>query len=321
MNNFRFTAQNKIRLDEFLRIELPKALKKEISNSKIRRLILSGNVYVKSNQIRNPAFILFPSSNIDVSVDEGKLFFEKTPDDIKYDVSEKDVLYEDEFIILVNKPPFFPTEAGMVGSRDNLHAAIVRYLHGKKPELRNPPYAGIMHRLDRETSGVILFTKSREANKNSHDMFESHTARKTYIALVSQKGNGKVKENFSVEMKMVRISGKTQAAKWGEDQRNGQDSRTDFKILKRFEKNEKTYFLVECKPLTGRTHQIRVHLSSVNLPIVGDELYGGENANRIHLHANSLEFPHPISNEKMKIEANIIEDNFSFKFPLSTFNL
>ena len=309
-----------MRLDELLRNELPRALKKEISNSKIRRLIISGNVFLGTSQIRAPGVTVGPNSKISVRVDEEKLFFEKAVDDIHYDVTKKDVLFEDDAIIMVNKPPFFPTEAGMVGSRDNLHAAVIRYLHGKNPGLKNPPYAGVMHRLDRETSGVILFTKARAANKGCHEMFENHTAQKIYLALASNIGGARLKDEFSVSMKMGRVSGKTRAAKWGEV-KDGLDSKTEFRILEKFKKNGREYILLECKPLTGRTHQIRAHLSSLALPIVGDELYGGEKFSRTLLHADSLSFFHPISGEKLKIESPRGKNDYFFSDLQLFFNI
>ncbi len=302
--------KQKIRLDEYLREELPKIIDSQISNSKIRRLIVSGSVFVNSRQIRIPAFILFPNSSISVSVDSDKLFFEKQPDDIDFEVTEKDVLFEDESIIVVNKPPFFPTEAGMVKSRDNLHAAVVRFLFARQkitnPNMKNPPYVGIMHRLDRETSGVILFTKARSVNAKCHEMFESHTARKIYRAVVTNQACrfdlAKLPKNFSVEFPMGRISLKSQAAKWGRVPCDGQDSKTDFSVLCQKKIGNLDVFCVECRPLTGRTHQIRVHLSSVGLPIIGDELYGGVDFKRIMLHASTLTFPHPVTGEFMTIE-------------------
>ncbi|MDE7384003.1 MAG: hypothetical protein K2M99_09005, partial [Treponemataceae bacterium] len=160
--NFTFFAQNKIRLDELLRSELPRAIendqKNALSHSKIRRLILSGSVFVDGVQIRRPAYVVFKDSKVNVLFDEAKFFFEKQPSDVNFVLSEKDVLFEDAFFILVNKPAFFPVEEAFSGAqkRNNLHDEVVRYMHSKNPDLRNPPYCGVMHRLDRETSGVIL---------------------------------------------------------------------------------------------------------------------------------------------------------------------
>ena len=144
-----------------------------------------------------PSFSLRPGSEVKVIIDEEKLFFEKQPDDIDFELSPKDILFEDESIIVVNKPTHFPTEAGMVGSRDNLHAAVVRFLFERQiiehPNAKNPPYLGIMHRLDRDTSGVILFTKTRSVNAACHEMFENHTARKAYNAVVCVKAFEKQK--------------------------------------------------------------------------------------------------------------------------------
>src|SRR5574344_1181329 len=176
------------RLDMFLRGKLPEYIpggKDACSNSKIRRLIVAGAVNVNGRQIRIPGFELRRGASIDASVDEDKFFFENQPDDIQFELTEKDVLYEDDVLIVVNKPAFFPTEATITGNRDNLHDAVVRYLWQKNPQLRNPPYAGIMHRLDRETSGVILFTKTRAVNKKVFEMFEQHTAHKVYRAVCS----------------------------------------------------------------------------------------------------------------------------------------
>ena len=170
-----FSTEKKIRLDEFLRQELPARIGEEISNSKIRRLIVAGAVSVNGRQTARPSFELRGKSEITVELDREKLFYEKQPDDIAFEVTPADILYEDDNLIFINKPAFFPVEQTITQNRDNLHDAVVRYLWSKNPALRNPPYVGIMHRLDRETSGVILFTKTRTVNKQISDIFQSHT--------------------------------------------------------------------------------------------------------------------------------------------------
>lgn len=291
-----FATNEKIRVDEFLRRELPVKLKDsktgDISNSKIRRLIVSGCVKVNGRECVRPAFELRGRSSIEVVFDSDKFFYEKQPDDIEFEVTDKDVLFEDENLIFINKPSLFPVEQTITGNRKNLHDAVVDYLWKRNPELRNSPYVGIMHRLDRETSGVILFTKNRPANKPVHDMFESHEFTKEYYALccVESGKSYKTGVRFTVEGYMNRISGKSQAGKWGfvPESKGGLYSKTDFEVVKSGNFKGKTCVLVHCSLYTGRTHQIRVHLSSKGLPLLGDELYGGMSADRIYLHAARL---------------------------------
>lgn len=336
---YSFFSDKKIRLDDFLRNALPSKLSEpeNASNSKIRRLIVSGSVSVNGMKIRRPAFLLRGKSEIRVFIDEAKFFYEKTPDDIKFEVSEKDVLFEDEYLIIVDKPSRFPTEETIVGSekRDNLHSAVVRYLWRKNPSLRNPPYAGIMHRLDRETSGVILFTKSRSVNKKIQAMFENRGFRKIYVALceitnesrncsscgsgfpfgngfcegrkLSEENGFSAGKNFSVEMFMNRVSPKTRSAKWGfvPEEKGGLYSRTDFSVLEERLFEGKKCVLVQAELFTGRTHQIRVHLGSRGLPVLGDVLYGGSDAERIMLHSLNLEFFHPVTGKLVSVSAEV----------------
>ena len=290
-----FTTEQKIRLDEFLRKVLPecKQLKgQELSNSKIRRLIVAGAVSVNGRSVARPAFELRGKSEVSVALDVEKFFFEKQPDDVKFEVTETSVLYEDENLIFIDKPAFFPVEQTITGNRANLHDAVVDYLWKKNPSLRNPPYVGIMHRLDRTTSGVIVFTKTRSVNNAVSELFQSHNLTKEYLAVVEDKGKLKEGDSFSVEMFMGRITGKSQQGKWGQlpESRGGQFSRTDFRVLRTLTIEKRSCLLIQCSLHTGRTHQIRVHLSSQGLPILGDELYGGKAAKRLYLHASHLVF-------------------------------
>lgn len=302
-----WTANEKKTLNEFLRQKIPELLEGEISNSKIRRLIVSGAAYINSKQCRIPSFKINSGSTIKVLIDKDKFFFEKQPEDADFELTENDVLFEDEYLIAINKPPFLPTEQTITGQRKNAHDCTVEYLWKKNPSLRNPPYVGIMHRLDRETSGILLFTKSRSVNKDISEMFKNRGIKKIYRAVCT----GKIPEQkeFTVENFIARISPKSSACKMGivPESKGGLFAKTDFKII-----SEKNGFIqIDCQLHTGRTHQIRVQLSSLNLPISGDELYGGIKSDRIKLHARKMEFVYPVSKEKITIESEIPKDFFS----------
>ncbi len=299
----QFVSEKNVRLDEFLRTELPSAIKNNepqqvFSNSKIRRLILAGAVFVNGRCVLRPAFELRGRSCVSVRFDSERFFFEKQPDDVAFELTAADILFEDENLIFLNKPARFPVEQTITGNRNNLHDALVDFLWRRTPSLRNAPYVGIMHRLDRTTSGVILFTKTRAVNTAISQIFQNHNLTKTYFAVVEEKKSGgnkkafEVGESFSVKMFMGRVTGKSQQGKWGEvsQLRGGQFSHTDFKIVRKLRVEGRACLLLECNLHTGRTHQIRVHLASRNLPIVGDTLYGGLEATRLYLHSARLSF-------------------------------
>lgn len=288
--NIDLKSETTIRLDEFLRKELPGKIDGECSNSKIRRLIIAGCVFVNDRSVTRPAFELRGKSKVAVKFDFDKFFFEKQPDDIKFEVTDESVIFETEELIFINKPAFFPVEQTITGNRDNLHDAVVRFLWKRNPELKNPPYVGIMHRLDRETSGIILFTKTRSVNKEISDLFQSHEFIKKYDAVVEQKKGLSVGKKFTVEKFIGRISGKSQKGKWGTlaESKGGQYSKTEFTVEKEIIVENKKCFLITCNLFTGRTHQIRVHLSEAGFPILGDELYGGSLAKRLYLNSKEL---------------------------------
>lgn len=236
-------ANKKKTLNEFLRQKIPELLEGEISNSKIRRLIVSGAAYINSKQCRIPSFKINSGSTIKVLIDKEKFFFEKQPEDADFELTENDVLFEDEYLIAINKPPFLPTEQTITGQRKNAHDCTVEYLWKKNPSLRNPPYVGIMHRLDRETSGILLFTKSRSVNKDISEMFKNRGIKKIYRAVCT----GKIPEQkeFTVENFIARISPKSSACKMGivPESKGGLFAKTDFKII-----SEKNGFIqIDCQ--------------------------------------------------------------------------
>jgi len=309
---FRYAERTPVRLDDFLLAALPVELVRipdapVMSKSKLRRLVVAGAVSVNGRQTRNMAQNLAAGTKIAVRFDTEKFAFEKQPDDIAFELTAERILFEDELVIVVDKPAGFPTEATMVASRDHLHAAVARYL--ARRDGVESPYVGLHHRLDRETSGVILFTKDRAANPAVHNMFLEHKAQKTYQALAVRPAK-MPKTVFTVENDLGRITAKSAAGKWGAVKMGGDRAVTGFRILE----TGKRALLVEAVPLTGRTHQIRVHLAGEGLPILGDTLYGGPSVSgslrfpRVMLHARTLAFPHPADGRIVSASAPLPAD-------------
>ena len=222
-----------------------------------------------------------------------------------------EIIYEDKDIIVVNKPKgmvVHPANGNPDGTLVNAIMAICKdSLSGIGGELR----PGIVHRLDKDTSGVLIVAKNDKAHINMSEQIKEHQVEKTYIALV----RGIVKENeASINMPIGRSE---KDRKKMDVKKNGKSAITHFKVLERFPKHNCT--LLEIKIETGRTHQIRVHLSHIGYPVIGDEVYSsGKNEWNVKgqcLHAKSLKFKHPITNKEMFLEAkipdylkNIIED-------------
>jgi len=262
----------------------------EITRTAAQRLIEQGNILVNGEKKKTA----YKVSNGDIVTIE-----KEKPKEIELKAQNIpiDIVYEDDDIIVVNKPKgmvVHPANGNPDGTLVNAIMAICKdSLSGIGGEIR----PGIVHRLDKDTSGLLIVAKNDKAHVNMSEQIKNHEVKKTYIALV----RGVVKENeATIDMPIGRS---TSDRKKMAVIKTGRNAVTHIKVLKRYNK----YTLLQVNIETGRTHQIRVHLSHIGYPIVGDYTYSnGKNEFGVVgqcLHAKCLEFKHPITGAEMKLEA------------------
>ena len=268
--------------------------KSEYSRAMIQKMMDNGNILVNGKKVK---------VSYKVQADYEITKKEQAAKEISLEAQDIpiEVLYEDNDIIVVNKPKgmvVHPANGNPDGTLVNAIMSICKdSLSGIGGEIR----PGIVHRLDKDTSGALIVAKNDKSHIKMSEQIKNHEVEKTYIALVK----GFVKENeATIDMPIGRSlkDRKKMAVR-----KEGKNAVTHFKVIERFP----NYTLLEVKIETGRTHQIRVHLSEIGYPIVGDEVYSnGKNEWKIHgqcLHAKSLKFKHPITEKEMCIEAPIPE--------------
>lgn len=219
------------------------------------------------------------------------------------------VIYEDEHFLAINKQAGMVVHPGAGTAEDTLVHALLAHCAGQLSGVGGVERPGIVHRLDRETSGVIVAAKTDEAHRALSAQFAERSLHKEYLALVQGKPellsgiiNRPIGRNPGQRHKMAVI----------EDEKKGKHARTDWEILETF---EEVATLVRCKIHTGRTHQIRVHLKSLGHILLGDVVYGWKpiaemtrQPERVMLHAEHLVIKHPISGEPMDLRAPIPDD-------------
>lgn len=265
---------------EFAARSLPKTIYK--------RSLHAGRVYVNGRRAEGGRGHVKAGAVVDVYVPVDDL--RARPAEV---VGPLRVLYEDESIICFDKPTGLPTQPTVDQKRANLYDLARAQLGGA--------YLGLHHRLDRDTSGVILFTRDTKYNKRVAEQFSSHKASKLYAALVHgrlPRPKGRL-ESF---LAAVGKSGKIQ--KFGSVKSGGKKAITEFSVLE----STARFTLLEVGIATGRTHQIRVHLSEEGHPVVGDSLYGSPEKfygtyARHMLHAHALTIEHPVTGNSLRIES------------------
>lgn len=266
----------------------------EITRTSAQRLIEQGNILVNGKKQK----VSYKVSDGDIITIE-----EVKPQEIELKAQEIpiEIIYEDTDIIVVNKPKgmvVHPANGNPDGTLVNAIMAICKdSLSGIGGEIR----PGIVHRLDKDTSGLLIVAKNDKAHVNMSEQIKNHEVKKTYLALV----RGCIKENeATIDMPIGRSNSDRKKMAVN---KNGKNAVTHIKVLKRYDK----YTLLEINIETGRTHQIRVHLSHIGFPVIGDYIYSnGKNEFGVVgqcLHAKELEFKHPISGDEMKLQAPLPE--------------
>lgn len=283
------------RLDVFLTRMQP-----EFSRSHIQKLIASGLAAVNQN-IRRGNFKLKPADNVELEIPEPENA-EILPEELPLDI-----LYEDRDIIVINKARGMVVHPAAGVYSGTLVNALMHHcddLSGINGEIR----PGIVHRLDKDTSGVMVAAKNDQAHLSLAKQIQEKSAFRIYQAVVW--GNIK-EESGTIHGDIGRHP--ADRKKMAIVKENGKPATTHFRVLERF--GEQT--LVECRLETGRTHQIRVHMTYIGHPVVGDPKYGTDRHGRIRggftirgqaLHSEILELTHPVTGERMTFKAPVPDD-------------
>ena len=278
------------RIDSFIPM-----VQEDISRSMVQKIIEKKNIKVNGKETKH-SYKLKLNDEIEIFVPEAKEINLKAQD------IPLNVIYEDNDIIVINKPKGMVVHPANGNPDGTLVNAVMNKCKDSLSGIGGEIRPGIVHRLDKDTSGAIIVAKNDKAHIALSEQLKNHEVKKTYLALV----RGIIKENeATINMPIARS--KKDRKKMDVD-KDGKEAITHFKVLGRY-KNK--YTLLQINLETGRTHQIRVHLSHIGYPIIGDEVYSnGKNEWNVSgqcLHAWKLEFIHPITGKKISLEAEIPE--------------
>lgn len=223
-------------------------------------------------------------------------------------ITENDILYEDNHLIAINKRSGDIVQVDETGD-EPLDEKVKKFLAAKynKP---NGAFLGVIHRLDRPVSGLILFAKTSKALERMNAIFKNREVRKTYFAVVRHKP---IRPEGNLVHWLIKNPNKNLVTAYNKEVEGSQRSELDYKLIGELG----GFYLLQVNPLTGRSHQIRVQLSTMDCPIVGDNKYGyprGSRKGSICLHARKLEFIHPIKKEPIAIFAPLPIDGFWERF-------
>ena len=267
-------------------------LEQEMSRETIQRMIKTGKILVNNKQEK---------ASFKTTVGDLITLEEEIPEEIELKPQEMplDIIYEDDDMLVINKEKGIVVHPGNGNPDGTLANAVMAKCKGSLSGIGGKIRPGIVHRIDKDTSGLIIVAKNDTAHINLSKQIQDRKVKKTYIALV----RGVIKENeATINMPIGRSSKDRKKMAVTKD---GKEAITHFKVLKRYN----GFTLLEVKLETGRTHQIRVHLSEIGYPIVGDEVYSnGKNPFGVKgqmLHAEKLELKHPRTGKDLTFEAPV----------------
>lgn len=243
---------------------------KEISRSRWQKYIKDSRVSINGKTITTPSYEIDDKAIIDI----------KLPEEKKFEKEKLDILYLDDNVIVINKPAGILTHAKGAESDE---FTVADFFKRYSTYALDTNRAGIVHRLDRDTSGVIIGARNNETANLLKKQFAKRLTKKTYIAITT--GIPKL-EKARIDLPIARNPKKPATFKVSS---NGKVAITDYKVLK----TNENYALIELMPKTGRAHQLRVHLNYINCSILGDKVYGAKKADRMYLHAEKLEITIP----------------------------
>ena len=289
-----------VRLDRFLREKSG-----VLSRTRARDLLSAGGVSINGRRVKIASRPLRAGDRVEVHPLTDSRRSTAPPG-----MAPFRVVHEDSAVLVVDKAPGVLVQPTPQGDRGTLLDLVRRYLRSRYPEVKSP-YLGLLHRIDRETSGLLLFSRRGAANRILAEQFRGHTIAREYLALV--RGNPAT-ESGTIADPLVRHSPAARRSSISIQGRGGKSAITHFRVLERFGGATLLSLTLE----TGRTHQIRIHLAGRGYPVVGDKIYGVKArfpANplldrfpRQALHAGRLGFTHPVSGQWLEFEAPLPED-------------
>ncbi len=280
------------RIDHFLTARLQTQ-----SRSRVEKLIKNGRVAVNGAVEMKKSREIFPGDLIVVTpeIEEKVAFVPSRP--LKK-------LFEDEWLLVIDKPMGLAVHPGAGEKRETV-LDLFRHEYPQIGEMAENERPGIVHRLDKDTSGVLILAKSEEAVQKMQEMFQEREMQKTYLALVA--GSMRFR-NGTIDQPLARsLRNRARYEVVGEDREDRRDAVTEFSVIREFEK----FTFVRLMPKTGRTHQLRVHLAHFGCPVLGDVLYGkskGKDFPRLALHAFRIEFDHPFTAERVTVTSPLPSD-------------